>query len=108
MPFDIDCCPSCGTSEFDVRPAIVSPFLAEYLFGRRSELCEIARCRACTLTYFSRRLDDDDVARLYRGYRGPDYFRIRHKHEFWYTRAFNDGLGDDADIRGRRQHLFSA
>ncbi len=108
VPHDVDHCPACGSGELDVRPAVVSPFFAEYLFGGQSGLCGIAQCRHCMLMFFSCRLDRGEVARLYAGYRGEEYFRARHKHEFWYTRAFNDRLGEEADIRGRRELLYAA
>src|SRR6266481_8635379 len=108
VPHDVDHCPACGSGELDVRPAVVSPFFAEYLFGGQGGLCGIAQCRNCTLMFFSRRLDRGEVARLYGGYRGEEYFHARHKHEFWYTCAFNDRLGEEADIRGRRELLYAA
>lgn len=99
-------CPCCRSSELDVWPAIVSPFVAARALLRAPTRCRLQECRACGFRFFDARLDDDEVARLYDGYRDDRYFRERHRHEWWYTRRANERLGgDEAGVRGRRAAL---
>lgn len=43
---------------------------------------------------------------LYSGYRGETYFEARHRHEFWYSRRTNEGIGNDpVEIVSRKQNL---
>jgi SAM-dependent methyltransferase len=51
--------------------------------------------------------DDSECGRLYDGYRGEKYFRIRNKHEFWYTRKVNDAFADDPVEVNRRREFIS-
>lgn len=61
------------------------------------------QCQACGLVFFEDRFTDDELAKLYKGYRGADYARTRNKHEPWYTQAVNAALGSEAEIQGRRE-----
>lgn len=87
-------------------PAIVSPFLSSYACKSRLQSCHLCECRGCGFRFFDSRLTDEEIARLYAGYRGDDYFRARHSFEFWYSRAANDGIGKDAgEIADRKRNL---
>jgi hypothetical protein len=105
VAYSIDRCPACASLELTERPAIISPFLTEYVFGGQGGGCTIAACRRCGLQFFTSRLSETETARLYAGYRGEPYFTARHRHEFWYTRRFQDRLGSGADIGIRRDQL---
>ncbi len=51
-------------------------------------------------------MTDEEIARLYAGYRGDEYYKARHACEPWYTRAANDGIGGDPhEIASRKQNL---
>jgi SAM-dependent methyltransferase len=71
--------------------------LAHYAVGRPPFLCKLLECSACSFRFFDVRLDPDEVARLYSGYRGERYFAERHRWEFWYSRKVNDGIGGDPE-----------
>ena len=102
----IDTCPCCGSKELRRWPAIVSPFIADYACGTRpgdSHLCE---CNGCSFRFFDTRLSDAEIQKLYADYRGDAYFEARHRHEFWYSRKVNDGIGsDDVKIAARKRSL---
>jgi hypothetical protein len=102
----IDTCPCCGSKELRQWPAIVSPFIADYACGTRpgdSHLCE---CNGCSFRFFDTRLSDAEIQKLYADYRGDRYFEARHRHEFWYSRKVNDGIGsDDLKIAARKRSL---
>jgi SAM-dependent methyltransferase len=93
----IEACPCCQSKESQGRWAIIAPFLAHYAVGRPPFLCKLLECSACSFRFFNARLDPDEVARLYSGYRGERYFDERHRWEFWYSRKVNDGIGGDPE-----------
>src|SRR5947209_1007360 len=64
--------------------------------------CKLLECSDCSLRFFDVRLSPEEVERLYSGYRGADYFRERHHHEFWYPRALKDGIGSDPEEVAKR------
>jgi hypothetical protein len=66
-------------------------------------LCE---CKGCTFRFFDSRLTEEEVGRLYAGYRGDAYFKARHSYEFWYSRTVNNGIGSDpGEIALRKRNL---
>ncbi len=103
MSYRVNRCIGCDRPELEFRAAVVAPFVAARVFGRRATVCRVARCRGCGLGFFEDRFDDDEAARLYADYRSEDYYRLRHYWEPWYTRAFNAGLGGEAEMDGRRE-----
>lgn len=104
----MDRCDCCDGSDLVRWPALVAPFIADYVLGQTSEPCALAECRACGFRFFDLRFTDDEIARLYRHYRGEEYYAARHRHEPWYTRRFNDRFVDDAaTIEARQAHLLT-
>jgi SAM-dependent methyltransferase len=95
--YTIEACPCCQSKQSRGRWAIVAPFLAHYAVERPPFLCKLLECSACSFRFFDARLDSDEVARLYSGYRGEGYFAARHRWEFWYSRKVNDGIGGDTE-----------
>ena len=93
--YTIDACPCCQSRKLSGRWAIVAPFLAHYAVEQPSFCCKLLECAACSFRFFDVRLDDQEVSRLYSGYRGESYFAERHRWEFWYSRKVNDGIGGD-------------
>jgi hypothetical protein len=57
----------------------------------------LAQCIECSFRFFESRLTDDEVAKLYSGYRGDEYFQQRHRAEPWYSRKVNDGIARDPE-----------
>jgi SAM-dependent methyltransferase len=50
------------------------------------------KCTACGLFFFNPRLEPDEEARLYSGYRGAEYQSVRQHFEPWYTQRFNASI----------------
>ena len=99
-------CPCCASQELQKWPAIVSPFIAAYACETEPGRCNLCECRNCSFRFFDSRLTDAEAQRLYAGYRKDGYFEARHSHEFWYSKAVNDGIGSDAaEISSRQQNL---
>lgn len=91
-----DACVVCGSSALDAYPAVLSPFVAERV-GRAVTACCLVECRGCSHRFFDAALDDAEMARLYGGYRGPEYLRVRHRWEPWYTAQVNAAIGNDPE-----------
>lgn len=103
MAVRLDRCPCCRSDGLDRKPALVAPFIAAYALRAPPSLCALLICRGCGFRFFDLRFDDAETGRLYAGYRGDDYFRVRHGFEPWYSRACNDGLGGEPEMITRRR-----
>ncbi|MFI5298744.1 MAG: class I SAM-dependent methyltransferase [Polyangiales bacterium] len=101
----IDRCPCCDGGWLDAYPAGVAPFIVERALGGVWSSSRLMVCRDCDFRFYETRYDDDEAARLYADYRGEQYFRLRHKHEPWYTRAFNEDLGRLGGVEARRAEI---
>lgn len=104
----IDRCPCCGGAPTNQWPALTAPFIAEYALRAPVELCSLMACGSCGLRYFDHRYENEEMQRLYAGYRGEAYFQARHRHEFWYLRRHNDGTGHDAGVLVARKDATTA
>ncbi len=94
----IDRCPCCGGAPSCSWPALTAPFIAEYALRSPVSLCQLLECGSCGLRFFDHRFDDEEMKRLYSGYRGEAYFQSRHRHEFWYLRRHNEGTGHGSGV----------
>lgn len=97
-------CPCCQSSDLLRYPAVVAPFVAHYAVGAPPCRCSLCECNDCTFRFFDSRLTAEEAERLYRNYRGEEYFRVRHRYELWYSRKFNADVGhDDQAIAFRKE-----
>lgn len=103
--YRVDACQCCGGRALDAYPAGVAPFIVDYVLGGQAESSQLLECRSCAFRGYATRFTDDEAARLYRDYRGERYFRVRHRHEPWYTRAFNDALGKAGGVEARQAEI---
>ncbi len=88
-----------------VRRALVAPFLARRIWNRAPFCVDLAACDSCDFFFYNPRLDDGDLQRLYSGYRLPEYQKMRHASEPWYTPRFNEDLASPALYERRRAAL---
>lgn len=102
LTFEATACPGCTSRDLDVRPALIAPFIASYVFDRKPGVCGLCACRDCGLIFFATRYEDGEIKRLYEGYREAEYFAARHRVEPWYTQKFNDDIGGEAGMAPRR------
>ncbi len=104
-------CVCCGSSSLIKAPAVLMPFVAHRAFGwtpvsidsswglqtipegRAYSVCNSLHCPDCGLIFLDIRFDDGALSRLYAGYRGEEYTRLRDTYEPGY-RLRNDGLQD--------------
>jgi hypothetical protein len=98
-------CVICGGPIRRVRRALVAPFLARRIWNRAPFCVDLVTCKDCEFSFYNPRLDDGDLQRLYAGYRLPDYQRLRHASEPWYTPRFNEELASPTLYERRRAAL---
>jgi hypothetical protein len=104
--YTVDACPCCGSKNLTLLPALVAPFLTSYAVSSPPDRCSLALCAECSFRFFDSRLTEDEVTKLYSGYRGEEYFQHRHKTEPWYSRKVNDGIArDPEEIEARNSAL---
>ncbi len=105
MTYAARTCPCCNSTRLDAYPALVSRFLASYVFEGTPGPTRLLQCERCGFRFFEDRLTDGEADRLYSGYRGDRYFRERNRCEPWYTRKVNEALGGSEDVTRARRDL---
>jgi SAM-dependent methyltransferase len=103
--YQLDQCPCCGSKEYRLYDAVISPFIAEYVLASKPSLCHLARCFLCQHIFFIERFTDEESQILYNDYRDQKYFLIRHKHEFWYSSKANNNI--DGNLAKRKGAIQS-
>jgi SAM-dependent methyltransferase len=99
-------CVACGSRVLVRYRARVAPFLAARVEELSRHEAELVRCRDCGLGFFEPRLDDTELAAVYKGYRGEAYQRERQRHEPTYTPELNALLGQGtAEVASRNANL---
>jgi hypothetical protein len=101
----VDTCIGCGALDLRRYVTAAAPFVATRVPALARERIELVRCPACGLGFFDPRLEDAEVAALYRNYRDAEYQRVRQLHEPGYTPAVNAGLGGEAEIAARTANM---
>jgi hypothetical protein len=89
---EVSRCVVCDGELRHLRKALVSPFLATRIWSRPPFCVDLMQCQACGFTFYNPRLSEEEAARLYSGYRSPEYQQMRHASEPWYTEKFNSEL----------------
>lgn len=92
-------CLVCGSEKIIKRPTRISDFLVEKIWGEREvgkeHKVNLCHCEECSFSFYDRRLTEEESNRLYEGYRGKEYQKIREKHDCWYTEKVNNALNND-------------
>ena len=100
-------CPCCTMPASTHYPALISPFILHYALKQTVNDVKLLICDQCTFRWFDQRYDEDELARLYQGYRGPAYLKARHKYEPWYTQKANDTMGHSLEEINSRINLMT-
>lgn len=100
-------CPCCGTPTDNAYPALIAPFIRALVNPAHSSMVSLLQCRSCGHRFFSYQYTEDDLGRLYSGYRGERYFHTRHRLEPWYGRNTNSANLNPSLIRARRESLLT-
>jgi hypothetical protein len=99
-------CVACGSREISIYPARIAPFVASRLWKSQKIPSHLVRCQQCLFTFFNPRFDESENSCLYKDYRGLDYQRERQRYEPFYTKEFNEALGNNSkEIQDRRENI---
>ena len=98
-------CPCCDSPIENTIPVVLAPFLRERALKSSGPTGALAICTRCGFRCFVDRYEPDEIAAIYSGYRDTEYFEQRHRHEPWYTRAINDGIGGPDEVSRRNRRL---
>ncbi len=99
------CCVCCeGPIKLQKR-ALVSPFLASRIWGRKPLGVELFECTECGFLFYNPRLESDEEKRLYANYQSDEYQKMRQASEPWYSEKFNKDLSNAAYTEVRRKSL---
>ena len=99
-------CRSCNSNVFNTRPAILAPFITERIFGMKPETttslygipnqvnyfpCKTMTCETCRFVGVNISFDDEEMSKIYHGYRGVEYNKVRLSYEPTYqNQCFNE------------------
>lgn len=107
-------CICCGGGALASSPAVLMPFVAHRTFGwepvvideswglstirsgHAYSVCRSLACETCGTLFLDIRFSPDELANLYRDYRGEAYTRLRERYEPGYTARnaqLNAGVG---------------
>ena len=93
-------CVACDGERLKYAPAVLMPFVAERVFGWRPteispepdmpagmsySICKTMMCEDCGMLFLDMRFDDEEMAALYRDYRGEAYTADRDRCEPGYA-----------------------
>lgn len=78
-------------------------FLFERQFGMQEKATALGHCPNCGFSYSLYRPNDEEMDRLYSGYRDEEYQKQREKYEPNYTKEFNDSLTNPEDGGKKRR-----
>lgn len=93
----------CCSSELTIFDwGIISPFISHRVFSKSPEKVKLFRCRECGFSWSEQGFTPDQAMKLYKNYRGADYFRERNHFEPWYTKAKNADMSSEQQMAIRR------
>ena len=97
-------CLTCKSKNTQKYPAKVAEFVRDRIGMDDDRAIGFVRCLDCNFMFFDYRMSDQEMADLYRDYRGKEYQQCRVKHEEFYTEEFNESLGkDEGEIETRKK-----
>jgi SAM-dependent methyltransferase len=101
----VSSCPSCGGEISHSKKGLVSPFLAQRIWARAPFHIQLMKCERCHLMFFNPRLEPEEEARHYSGYRDLEYQAMRQSFEPWYTPRFNANITNPEFLRLRKSKV---
>jgi len=99
-------CLICGSSSTTVKQAVISDFLLERIWDNKiDKQTELIFCSGCGFAFYSLRPTDEEMSRLYSGYRNEQYQEQRQRFESWYTEEVNNCREDAEAYESRQEHM---
>ncbi len=99
-------CIVCGEKHTIKAGGAFLPFIEARMFAGNRVETAIVHCSKCRVYYSEYRPDDEEMARLYTGYRNREYQEQRQKYEPSYTAEYNEWLSDSSVIMQRKKGIY--
>lgn len=100
-------CIICENTYLTEIKAYFVPFLIDRMFESKNVTTNLVHCKSCNFYYSSYRPTEEQMKKLYSGYRNKEYQEQRYKFEKSYTEEFNYSLGHNInEINSRKQNLY--
>lgn len=100
-------CIICGNTYLTEKKAYFVPFLIDRMFEGKNVTTSLVYCKSCDFYYSSYRPTEEQMKKLYSGYRNKEYQQQRYKFEKDYTEEFNYSLGHNInEVNFRKQNLY--
>ena len=98
-------CPICLEPSVLIAYAQLAPWI-EDLLSLDKTTSSLHECKSCEFSYFSYRYSDDEMEKLYSGYRSDSYLKARSSWEFWYSKRINDFWLQPNNVSIRRNRII--
>jgi hypothetical protein len=90
-------CDICKSTDVRIDTGEYSAFIAQRIWEKSPDMgVYLISCNYCGYSFFIPRLTEDELNKLYHGYRGEEYQKQRQKYEPQYTHQVNASLGASA------------
>ena len=99
----VNSCIICGSKEMEKRRCLIAPFIRDRI-NTPEKYCDLLICKKCYMAFFDYRYTEDEVAKLYYGYRDENYIAMREKCETGYAEAHKKIVASD-EVRVRKDNL---
>lgn len=117
-------CVCCGNDSLLSSPAILMPFVAHRVFGwspvnidsswglrtisngKAYTICSSLLCKQCGLLFLDMRFSEEEMTKLYSGYRNEDYCKLRENYEPGYF-IYNDYCNKECSYLSKVEEFLS-
>jgi hypothetical protein len=103
---DASVCICCGALVCKSYWGVIAPFISDFVRPEHTPIVRLLECSSCGHRFFSYRFSDNEMSRLYSGYRGSDYFSVRNSAEPWYRETTNSANLSPNIVSSRKQGLL--
>jgi len=102
----VDKCVICNSRNLSAYNAATAPFIASRVWDSKPFKVKLFHCRNCDFVFFNLRMQENEMAALYKDYRDETYQHQRNSFEKWYTKEINEKIGNNpTEIRNRNKNL---
>lgn len=99
-------CIFCNSEDTETIPARIAPFIKERINNLSDLSFNLIHCKKCGSAFYDYRYSEEEVQKIYNGYRNQQYQESRQKYENWYSKEINKLIGDDKKaIKSRNNNL---
>jgi len=102
----VENCVICGSNDLTGYDTYCTPFIAERIWNAAPFPVKLLHCNNCDFIFYSPRPEDNELEKLYKNYRGPEYQKQREKFEKGYTKELNESIGNNRlEVEERKSNM---